>query len=1001
MNGGKFLIYIDILGFENLPRQLASSINNSGNLSSENWIRENAFLLPFRSSIEKIEKTGIKIQKLDQTMEGSDTFLLIIDDLETIFRILSTVIKIELPSFGNEDYPYIPVEIGIDFIKYDEKIKNPIASKEIISSIKTDLFKKYRSWYKEQNSESIKKTYILLTGSVFDKLNNFQQKKCSSYIISKTPVYYLPLDVVDREEKINSFFRYINQPKSDYCGNLIDEIYIEPDEFDEIVNKLTTDRFVFITGPPGYGKTYTAIRLLWNWFLKGITPIWVDGAEFQHRERARQILANIDSKLQSKYIFYFEDPFGKIEYENRDDLIQKCDFIFNSIKNKEQVFVVITSRKDIFEEFERRCFSHSQIKSLEKELNIVHPSYGYYKRTKILRIWAEEKKCKWITNRDIIHLICNSIWDISLLPTPLSIHDFIIATQNIDDELTINKEIERFSNATEKIFADEIIGLYESKRYDRILLLSLIFISKDMTRSLSNPIVLKNLRPVYERLRRESFKDIDTLIMEEHRIEIRSYYIKFSHPLYYNAFLYLLDHPGIKHIIIEVINDCVRNSYLMEGIEHILIKYYNKFPPNIQNLLFKLIEDEISYYNLFNDLRIYNSALPLKVFNKLIILASKKDTATNSGFKFIEENYNSLDQKIKFELLVNLSKYADENSTLATILERDFDLLPVHVRNLLLINLVNFPVSSKSIEKVLKKKYSQISVKTRNEILYRWSEVGSKSYYASAFLNDHYFEISKKFRMKLLLRLSYSWWGPDCIANLFFKIYLELPESLKENLLINLSYSCYSSKIVKKIILQNFSTVSESSLYRILKVLSRADDTAKNAAIIIYKKFDMINPNLRNYLIYPLSKFNSSSRILVWVILKHYDKLPENIRNLLFIMSENENNIDDIAFAISEYYDKLPDEIQSLLAFIAKKYGNREIYEEREIIEISSKVIPPIDVWCDYFNGLCPYENNCMCGYVIKNECPYFRHDNHFINDCPFYDTENCYISDIDYNFSK
>ena len=59
--------------------------------------------------------------------------------------------------------------------------------------------------------------------------------------------------------------------------NRIDELFVPPIEYDEIKASLEKNRVVFITGPPEFGKTYTAIRLLWEFFCSGYNPVWWAG----------------------------------------------------------------------------------------------------------------------------------------------------------------------------------------------------------------------------------------------------------------------------------------------------------------------------------------------------------------------------------------------------------------------------------------------------------------------------------------------------------------------------------------------------------------------------------------------------------------------------------------------------------------------------------------------------------------------------------------------------
>lgn len=104
----------------------------------------------------------------------------------------------------------------------------------------------------------------------------------------------------------------------------IDELFVPPAEYNKIKETLCKERILFITGTKEYGKTYTAVRLLWEYFNKGYDPIWIIGDQYEDRSNVRNKLANIESLLKPGCIIYFEDPFGKTEYKvTVDDAIRR------------------------------------------------------------------------------------------------------------------------------------------------------------------------------------------------------------------------------------------------------------------------------------------------------------------------------------------------------------------------------------------------------------------------------------------------------------------------------------------------------------------------------------------------------------------------------------------------------------------------------------------------------------------------------------------------------
>lgn len=72
----------------------------------------------------------------------------------------------------------------------------------------------------------------------------------------------------------------------------IDELYVAPKEFDNILDILYSKNIVFIVGDPGIGKTYTAVKILKDYFNKGYEPIWFAGLEKEEREIQSKVLCD-------------------------------------------------------------------------------------------------------------------------------------------------------------------------------------------------------------------------------------------------------------------------------------------------------------------------------------------------------------------------------------------------------------------------------------------------------------------------------------------------------------------------------------------------------------------------------------------------------------------------------------------------------------------------------------------------------------------------------------
>ncbi|BDZ67953.1 hypothetical protein [Methanobacterium ferruginis] len=482
-----YLIFIDIIGFELLPKEI----------EKEKGIEARKVRKDFISVInDKIDDLKGKKLIVGEKSDNDD-WIIVIDDKNNVLELMSRVLD---HNTSYTDYERVPLEIAIGTAEYDKWAKldgkNVIYEDETIEYLKSNIIGEYRNQYKNKTSESIKETFILITDSFFKELPVYYQTLCEPYVTSR--FFSLPYHIIERERKITDFLTRLGQRRSDFSGYVIDRVFVPPDEYNDIKQTLMNKKIVFITGIPGYGKTYTAIRLLWEYFENGYIPYWISGKDPKEREEVRDLLANIETILEEKTIFYFEDPFGKTRYERRDDFRERINHIIQSIDNIEDSYVVITSRKDIFENFMKESYSKKDMEDFEHELNLIQPSYGIEKREEILEKWATEKGCLWLEIKEIKDFIIQSLN--KKLPTPLSIYDFVHATIkkiNIDE---IKTELILNSETPTKAFADDIIGLCDAGYEDRILFLSFMFILEykgvDFIRSEYNKMkkmIMKNL----------------------------------------------------------------------------------------------------------------------------------------------------------------------------------------------------------------------------------------------------------------------------------------------------------------------------------------------------------------------------------------------------------------------------------------------------------------------------------------------------------------------------
>jgi hypothetical protein len=643
----KYLVHLDILGFGPLLEIIADDMRlESGEVRAK-------FKITIQQKIEEAqEKFQFKI--IDS---GIDDWTLSIDNIQNTFFVISHILD---HYTGYKDYKTVPLEIAVGVVDYSKWVNENelIYQNKTIDYLKFNIIKGYHKWYKKKYNKYIEDTYIIITESFFKELSIFDQNNCEPIPYKGNYFYYLPNSIIKRERQITKFLKEIRQKKSDFSGALIDRVFVPPKKYDKIKDTLKRDRIVFITGTAGYGKTYTAIRLLWEYFNKKYIPRWITGKDELERSNVRDELANIASHLEPGHVIYFEDPFGKTKYERRDDLKEKINHIINTVKNNEDVYVIITSRKDVFEEFEKESYSVEQINKFEQELNILRPVYNTEKRREMLEKWATEKDCKWLNYEKLKEFVFKSIEIKNNLQTPLSIYDFVESTINIIDLDEIKKNISEYSKIPAEAFADEIKGLYDSGHIDRIIFLSLVFILE--------PIIVDFVHKQYDKIKKDYYEEFEDILEKEYRVKnvggfdesifdseyfyTESHlvkkagnfdksifdtesYLAFAHPSYSESAKYAIKHSGFKNIFSEVLIQLshINIETIISSVSWAVVTYYNDLPKKAKNLIFQFSElPNIEEYDIAisetADAIMYNyENVPYEVKKLLFKLAREAD----------------------------------------------------------------------------------------------------------------------------------------------------------------------------------------------------------------------------------------------------------------------------------------------------------------------------------------------------------------------------------------
>ncbi len=465
-----FLIYLDILGFERLAKDIEEKkIVNAKKLRFD-------FIDAVNKKIDVIKSEfSIPISNYS----GKDDWYIVfkpqnqIFAVDECFRIISELIDIKT-GYLIQNYTDVKLEIGIGCAEYQDLEEFDqmrfIAENETIELLKTDIIGYYHSWYKEKRKDSIRKTFIVITDDVYNLMDPFEKELCQQ-IDEKAICYLIDINSLKRKLPTYQFFKIINfYNRIEY--RKIQELYVPPLEYNQIRGNLKKNKLIFLTGTPEYGKTYTAYNLLLDFFNDGNIPKFYRGNTPEERRKMREDLVDIELLLLKNHIYYFEDPFGLIEYERNGQIERKILSIIDLIKNHESCYVIISSREEVFKEFIRYAMINTKITKSIVELKIKNLSYNYEKRKNILTNWAKLYNSIWLGNVKLMKFVFKQISNDEVLPSPLSIKNFAIASKNIANEIKLREILISKSEETFVAFAKEI----KYMTLDKQLFLLLIYI---------------------------------------------------------------------------------------------------------------------------------------------------------------------------------------------------------------------------------------------------------------------------------------------------------------------------------------------------------------------------------------------------------------------------------------------------------------------------------------------------------------------------------------------
>ena len=192
-----YIIWLDILGFEKLAKEIAIRHEISAGKVREDFING------VNDRICSLEKRG-KIERRGYRKEF-DAWLLFIKNLDNVFECIQKIISIKTPFKGVKR---IPVEIAVGLFKPNEEdIESyEVYEEETIEFLNSYIINEYREQYRKKHENSPKETYVLITEDVYNEIED--ERSCESFIGSRKNFYKITLE---KESMKNTIFPDIDK----------------------------------------------------------------------------------------------------------------------------------------------------------------------------------------------------------------------------------------------------------------------------------------------------------------------------------------------------------------------------------------------------------------------------------------------------------------------------------------------------------------------------------------------------------------------------------------------------------------------------------------------------------------------------------------------------------------------------------------------------------------------------------------------------------------------
>lgn len=210
--------------------------------------------------------------------------------------------------------------------------------------------------------------------------------------------------------------------------------YVRPHNYVDLIERLTAERLLILTGEPGVGKTMTALSIVNDFFKRGITPR-------QGPIRSERMWSGTITTERTDILF-LDDPFGRDRSLDREILESRKRALLTHLRegNEDKGYILITTRSDKYDDFINVAGSGNQRDFNGVAIEIRAAGYDLEARKRLVESYSHEGvfRCKWASRPQASEIITTAAKKVA---SPLNIKHFCYGTRmaNHVEEKTIRK----------------------------------------------------------------------------------------------------------------------------------------------------------------------------------------------------------------------------------------------------------------------------------------------------------------------------------------------------------------------------------------------------------------------------------------------------------------------------------------------------------------------------------------------------------------------------------